>query len=397
MPSALPKALLLTQIYPPAVGGSGRWFYEIYRRLPHASTVVFTEPHPEARPDAQPGPPVIRQPFNLRDTGGFSPAGCTDYARLARRVDQACRQHDVQVLHCGRCLPEGWIGWRLRRTTGRRFVCFAHGEEVNRPARRGDTGVMSSRQHRLMGRWSLGAADLVIANSHNTARILFDQWGLSQERVAVLHPGCDLQRFRPADPDPEVRRAWGWHDRLVLLTVGRLQARKGHDHLIAALPALRQAVPHLLYAIVGRGEEAARLRALADQYQVAEAVRFYEDFNDDDLTTAYQQCDLFVLPNRQIGSDLEGFGMVLVEAQACGKPVVAGASGGTAETLDPDRTGLTLPADTPEQLVAGLMPLVTDPTRLRRYADNARDWVQRHFDWDHLAGRAAELFARVGS
>jgi glycosyltransferase involved in cell wall biosynthesis len=147
-----------------------------------------------------------------------------------------------------------------------------------------------------------------------------------------------------------IRDGLGWGDRPVILTVGRLQKRKGHDQLILALPKIRQAIPDVLYSIVGEGEERSSLESLVAREGLGDHVQFVGHPNDEELVRCYQQCDLFVLPNRQVAKDIEGFGMVLLEAQACGKPVVAGASGGTAETMRIPETGHVVPCDTPEHL-----------------------------------------------
>ena len=185
----------------------------------------------------------------------------------------------------------------------------------------------------------------------------------------------------------------GWGDRPVVLTVGRLQKRKGHDHLILALPAIRQSIPDILYAIVGDGEERAALEAQARREELADHVQFLGELADDDLVSCYQQCDLFVLPNRQVGQDIEGFGMVLLEAQACGKPVVAGASGGTAETMRIPETGQTVSCDGPAELVALLIEVLSDRERLERMGHAARCWAVERFDWESLTRQAQELFA----
>jgi phosphatidylinositol alpha-1,6-mannosyltransferase len=189
-----------------------------------------------------------------------------------------------------------------------------------------------------------------------------------------------------------VRRRLGWHDRPVILTVGRLQKRKGHDHLILALRSIRRAVPDVLYAIVGDGEELDHLRSLTDREGLTGHVQFLGEVGDDELILCYQQCDLFVLPNRQVGLDIEGFGMVLVEAQACGKPVIAGASGGTAETMDVPKTGFIVNCDTPDDLAAAVVELLSDDDRRRAMCEAARLWVCDRFDWTALGREAARIF-----
>src|SRR5262249_56405909 len=137
--------------------------------------------------------------------------------------------------------------------------------------------------------------------------------------VTVRHPGVDTGGFVPAPPDPAARARLGWHGRRVILTVGALQKRKGQDMLIRALPAIRARCPEVLYAVAGEGWERPYLEALVDELGVRGAVQFRGIPEDDDLIRCYQQCDLFALPNRRIGWDFEGFGIVLLEAQACGK------------------------------------------------------------------------------
>jgi phosphatidylinositol alpha-1,6-mannosyltransferase len=242
----------------------------------------------------------------------------------------------------------------------------------------------------------LHGASFLIANSRNTERILFEEWDLPANRVYVLHPGVDTARFRPAARDGALRAALGWENRPVVLTVGRLQLRKGHDQMIRAISIIRKSVPRVLYAIAGDGEEGAALEDLVTSEGLSDHVQFLGEIADDRLVQCYQQCDLFVLPNRQVGRDIEGFGMVLLEAQACGKPVLAGASGGTAETMRIPETGIVVPCDQPDGLAAVASELLPDLDRRARMGAAARAWVVETFDWEKLS-RHAEAIFRTGS
>jgi phosphatidylinositol alpha-1,6-mannosyltransferase len=190
-----------------------------------------------------------------------------------------------------------------------------------------------------------------------------------------------------------VRARLGWGERRVVLTVGRLQKSKGQDMLVRALPALRRAVPDVLYAVLGDGEERAALEQLVDREGVRQSVQFLGEADDATLVRCYQQCDLFALPNRQVGVDIEGFGMVLLEAQACGRPVLAGASGGTAETMRVPQTGRVVPCDGPEELARTLTELLRQPDLLERMGAAGRAWVVERFDWAALTRQAERLFA----
>jgi phosphatidyl-myo-inositol dimannoside synthase len=249
----------------------------------------------------------------------------------------------------------------------------------------------SSRELSWLARRVLRGAEFVVANSENTGRILDEQWGLPRGRIRVIHPGVDADRFTPAARDQRARAALGWGDRPVVMTAGRLQRRKGHDQMIRALRTIRESIPDVLYAIVGDGEERDYLGELVDRERQEGHVQFLGALDDDGLIRCYQQCDLFVLPNRQVGEDIEGFGMVLVEAQACGKPVVAGASGGTAETMRIPETGRVVPCEGPDQLAAVVVSLLGDRPLLDRMGAEARSWAAGHFDWSVLVRQAEGL------
>jgi phosphatidyl-myo-inositol dimannoside synthase len=214
-------------------------------------------------------------------------------------------------------------------------------------------------------------------------------------RLEVLHPGVDTQGFQPAPRDRASRAVLGWGERPVVLTVARLQERKGHDRMLEALPAIVARQPDLVWAVVGDGAFRSALEARAAALGVADNVRFHGAVDDPLLTLAYQQCDLFVLPNREVEGDFEGFGMVLLEAQACGRAVVAGASGGTAEAMRDGETGRLVDAADPAAIAAVVGELLAQPERRRAMGERGREWATR-FDWDRHTVAAVALWDRHG-
>lgn len=381
----MPRTLLLSEIFPPKHGGSGRWFWEIYSRLPKEQYRLLVGEDPRQREfDATHNLQLARAPLTMSQWGLKSFSALKDYVRLFRLVRSVVRQERISTLHVGRCLPEGWIAWMLRRFTGLPYLCYVHGEDVETAA--------CSRELSFMVRRVLDRADRLIANSHNTARLLRENWNVPERQIQILHPGCDTTRFVPAPRDHATRAALGWNDRPVILTVGRLQKRKGHDVMIQSLSSIREAIPDVLYAIIGDGEERESLERLAVAQGVQSSVQFLREIDDAAMIRCYQQCDLFVLPNRQVGRDVEGFGMVLVEAQACGRPVIAGASGGTCETMNPGETGYVVPCDTPNELAPLIVKLLLDQARRLDMGAAAREWTTTRFEWENLARTAQSLF-----
>jgi phosphatidylinositol alpha-1,6-mannosyltransferase len=379
------RTLLVSEVFPPQVGGSGRWLWEIYRRLPRSHfRIVAGEDPRQAAFDATHDLPITRLPLRLRSWGISNPRSMWDYVRTVWRLGRLVRREQIGMIHCGRCLPDGLMARLLKAWRGTPYIIYVHGEEMN--------VASESRELACLARWVLRGATFLIANSRNSEHILLDHWQVPANRIRMLHPGVDIERFIPAAHDAAERKRLGWEDRTVILTVGRLQKRKGHDQLIRALQVVRRAIPNVLYAIVGDGEERAFLGELVAGKGLNDQIQFLGEINDQGLVRCYQQCDLFALPNRQIGQDIEGFGMVLVEAQACGKPVLAGASGGTAETMRLGESGYVVDCDGPDRLAAMLIELLQDKDRLTRMGEAGRQWVVEHFDWEKLARQAGKLF-----
>src|SRR4051812_36316326 len=163
--------------------------------------------------------------------------------------------------------------------------------------------------------------------------------------------------------------------------------------MIRSIPEVLKRVPNLLYSVVGEGWERRYLQGLVTELGVEKAVQFRGVPEDGELVSCYQQCDLFVLPNRQVGWDFEGFGIVLLEAQACGKPVIAGTSGGTAETMKAIDTGVAIDCTSPGELARTVADWLTDPAKLAVMGEKARPWAAGRFDWSALVPQAERLFA----
>ena len=378
--------LLVSDLFPPRTGGSGRWLWELYRRLEGVRIQIAAGEAPDSEGFDRGSPvPIVRMPLSFRNWGISSPRAALQYGRATRQISRLIRDVRPGAMHCGKCLPEGFIASLMKRRYGISFACFVHGEEL--------TLAATSRELSWLTRRVLHDAAHVIANSAHS-KTLLRKWGLADDKVTVMHPGVDTSRFVPSPADVEARQRLGWLDRTVILTVGALQKRKGQDMMIRALPALRARFPNVLYSIVGEGWERAYLERLADELGVRDRVQFRGVPTDIELVTCYQQCDVFALPNRQVGWDIEGFGIVLLEAQACGKPVITGSSGGTSEAIGPGETGVVVPCETVEPLVNAVSQILEHPDRAAQMGARGRDRAVTQFDWRVLSRQAQGLFGR---
>ncbi len=350
---------LLTLDFPPLQdGGIARWMDELARGLAEAEipTAVLTRGRKPAAlaHDAAYPVPVTRLyghgwvqrhrlylraygPFLGRTLAGGVLHGAT-YSMLAPLLSRA-------------------------RGLGATTLCYVHGLELVRAA-----GV----ERELLAQ-TLGGADLVVANSARVARLAAER-GARPEALLVLAPAIDPARIAPVGPD--LRARWEVGDRPLILSLGRLVARKGQDTVLRALPELLRKLPNLIYVIAGKGSDQARLEALAGELGVTPNVRFVGFVPEGDLAAAYRSADVYAMIAREGDDDLEGFGMTYLEANSAARPVVGGRSGGTEDAIVDGTTGLLVDPIDPRETTAALLALLGDPERRRAIGAAGRRRVE---------------------
>lgn len=376
------RFLVLTELLLPTKGGTAVWFDEVYRRLGGKSTHILTAAVPGDR-DFDRGHPNTVHRLPLRDSAWLRPASLPRYLRLLARGLRLGLTHDFDSIHAGRVLPEGAVGCLLARLLRRPLVIYAHGEEIT-------TWRRSPRRLRAM-RLAYRRADIVIANSAYTRGELV-ALGVDPARIEIIHPGVDVERFRPGWETADLRRQLdlGEGARLVL-SVGRLSPRKGFDQVIAALPHLLGEGLDVHYAVIGVGDDRERLLRAAHEHGVAERVHLLGHVEPGDLPRWYCAADVFAMPNRDIGGDTEGFGMVFIEAAACGTPSVGGVAGGTGAAIEEGVTGLRVDGDRVEAVAAALARLLADRELARELGSNGARRARQAFSWTVVAERTAAL------
>jgi len=245
--------LLVSELYPPAIGGSAVLFQNVYERFSRYSVSVLTDRESSPGEDGdQGGLYVYRRRFATRRWGVLGLGPLHDHWRTITAIRSIPRGPKA-LIHCARALPEAvstLLGYPLLR---RRYLCWAHGEEL--------TEARLSREYAFLIKRAFSSAAAVLANSHNTLRLL-EEIGLPPEHVAVVHPGVDASRFTPDVDGTQLRQQFAPHGETLICTIARLQRRKGHDHAIAAVAAVAQYTPDVRYLIVGDGEERRRLELL---------------------------------------------------------------------------------------------------------------------------------------
>ena len=379
------KTLVLTENFPPLSGGSGRWFWELYSRLPREKYLIVADDIAQAKNfDKTHNLNIIRIPLNSAEWGFKSFTGLKFYFRTVRTLLKIIKQHNITHIHTGRVIHEGVTSWLLSLLTRVKIITYVHGEDVETAA--------TSREHNLMVKQVCKKAEIIICNSQNSANLVKKLGYATDEKIKVLHPGVDASKFIPAEENIQFKQKMGWFGKKVIITVGRLQQRKGQDMMIKAMPEILKEHPDALYAIIGRGECKAQLENLINEYNLQNNVQLLDEISDQEMIMCYQQCDIFILPNRTIGNDIEGFGMVLVEAQACAKSVIAGDSGGTKETMLIGETGFVIDCTKSTTISNKLNQMLGDNDMLKKLGENGRAHVEQNLNWIAHASKAKALF-----
>jgi phosphatidylinositol alpha-1,6-mannosyltransferase len=371
------RSLLIANDFPPVTSGIATVFYQIWKRLSAEETWILA-PRLEQSDAVDATLPcrVKRVRLPVGETG--SEKAAKTLLTLAWLLWLALFDRPARV-HCGQVFSSGTVGWILRALFGIPYIVWVYGSETIRLAG-------SGLSHRLM-QCVLRDADTVVTNSSVTSRE-FQRFGVPQQKLVRVYPGVDPRIFRPDTRDPAWVERHGLSNRRVILTVARLDQRKGHD---VVLRALRRLPDDVVYLIGGKGREEDRLRRLADECSVEDRVRFLGYVPNEDLPTLYNLCDVFVMPNRvtagtALAGDIEGFGITFIEAGSCGKPVVGGKFGGSVEAVLAGETGLLVDDPSSDVEVAEAVRRLLDDGELRKkLGRNARLRIEREFDWDRLA------------
>ncbi len=323
------KILLVTNDFRPMTGGEATWYEAVCGSVP-LDCVEVLAPRMQGDKDFD-----RRQPYQIIrrrvPTQSYLLARLAQMLLLFMHAATHVRRDHIDAIHIGH-LYLGPIGLALKYLRRTPYTLYLHGGEM--------APYVKFRGVRAVVRMVVRHAQIVIFNSAYTRRH-YEAMGISHSRTEILTMSVDARRFRPGLDGLPVRASYGLNGARVILTVGRLIERKGHDTVIRALDRIRRSVGPVKYLIVGEGPDEARLRRLARDLGCESDVIFAGSVREEALPSFYAACDVFVMPSRSLaGRDgVEGFGIVFLEAGACGKPVIGGRSGGVADAVINGVTG----------------------------------------------------------
>jgi len=374
------RVLLVTNDFPPRPGGIQAYLEALTTNLAemgeHTLTVYAPRWKRAEQYDSSAPFEVVRHPGTL-----MLPVPDVD-----ARMRELIAAHDVDTVWFGAAAPLGLLARRARQAGVDRVVASTHGHEV------GWSMLPVARSAlRRIGEDS----DVVTYISRYTRDRFASAFG---PRTALEHlpPGVDAERFRPdASARAELRARYRLGERPVILCLSRLVPRKGQDMLIRALPTIRSRIDGAALVIVGGGPHLPTLRRLASSVNAADHVIFTEGVAPAELPAHHAMADVFAMPcrTRGAGLDVEGLGIVYLEASASGVPVVAGQSGGAPESVQEGRTGLVVDGRSIDQIADAVSRILKDPDLAARMGAAGRQWILERWRWQTHAARLATLLA----
>lgn len=371
------KTLIVTNDFPPRPGGIQAFLHNMALRLDPERLVVHASTWKRSREGVQATAAFdAQQPFTVVRARTTMLLPTPDATRRATRL---LREHGCTSVWFGAAAPLGLMAPALRRAGARRLVATTHGHEA------GWAQLPAAR--RLLCRIGESTDTLTYLGEYTRSRIAGALTPEAAARMAHLPPGVDEKTFHPGSGGDEVRARLGLTDRPVVVCVSRLVRRKGQDTLIRAMPRILAAEPDTVLLIVGGGPYEKDLRRLARETGMAASVRFTGPVPWPELPAHYGAGDVFAMPcrTRRGGLDVEGLGIVYLEASATGLPVVAGDSGGAPDAVLDGETGWVVRGGSAEEAAERIVTLLGDPALRRRMGERGRRWVEERWRWDLLA------------
>ena len=371
MGSVYKNILVITNDFGPRTGGIETFVIGLLERIVDCKVIVFTSQQGNTSEYDQQwlkkfGVQVIRDRSKI-----LIPS-----VRVAKRAKEIAQSHNVEVLVFGAAAPLALMAPRLRKAGIKKIIALTHGHEVwwarifpfNLAMRR----IGNSVDHlTYLGEFTRQAISRSLSQN-------------SIDSMVKIAPGIDTSHFSPQSDAIHRRTELGLEGKKIIVSVGRLVHRKGQDKLIEAFPTIVREIPNAHLLIVGEGPYRTHLEKLVERLSLKENVTFVGRIFYDDLPSYLSASDVFVMPSRSrfFGLEVEGLGIVYLEASACAIPVVAGISGGAPDAVQEGITGLCVDGTNAAQIAEAVIHICSDSKRAAKMGLAGRNWVIEQWRWE---------------
>ena len=378
---ALGKILCITNDFGPRAGGIETFVMGLIERAPKGSIIVYTSAQGDTTSYDQSwlrdfGVEVIRDPSKI----------LLPTPRVIRSVKKVIARDSIKQVFFGAAAPLGVMARALRRKGVVNIVALTHGHEVW-----------------WAKLWPFSSAISFIGNNvdHLTYLGEFTKSEIAKalstkasSRLIKIAPGIDTDHFAPDLGSIQLRRDLGLVDKKVIVSVGRLVHRKGQDFLIQSLPAILEKHPTAHILMVGEGPYRKDLTKMVEKLKLSQAVTFIGRIQYKDLPRYICAGDIFAMPSRSrlAGLEVEGLGIVYLEASSCALPVVAGRSGGAPDAVDEGVTGFSVDGTSTVEISSAIIKLLDDPAKAKEMGAAGRSWIIEKWRWEIWSKQFNALF-----
>lgn len=374
------KTLCITNDFGPRAGGIETFVIGLIERVPFGSVIVYTSQQGDTKEYDQKwldqfGVKVIRDRSKI----------LLPTPRVSRAVKKIIVSENLRVAFFGAAAPLAVMAGGLRKAGVKKIVALTHGHEVwwakLWPFNLGIRYIGKQVDHlTYLGEFTRS----------EVSRALSVKAGKAMVKIA---PGIDTEHFSPQASAKQLRASLGLSEKKVIVSVGRLVHRKGQDSLISALPQILQRHSQTHILMVGEGPYRDHLEKLVAKLNVKDAITFIGRIPHSDLPAYISAGDIFAMPSRSrlAGLEVEGLGIVYLEASACELPVIAGKSGGAPDAVLEGETGITVDGRNPSQIAAAVISLFDDPDKARAMGKRGREWIHTNWRWEIWASKFNEL------
>ena len=373
--------LFITNDFGPRAGGIETFVHGLIERLPKGSIIVYTSAQPNA------------EQFDAKWLGDFGVEVIRDRSKIllpTPRVTKNCqkliRERKLTKVAFGAAAPLGIMARAMRKAGASKIVALTHGHEV---------WWAKVPPFSLAIRFMSKSIDSITYLGNFTRGEISKALGKNEiAKLVQIAPGIDVEHFLPTDSS-QLREDLGLADKSVIISVGRLVHRKGQDKLIEALPKIKSLVPNVHLVLVGIGPHQNYLKKLAAKLGVTECITFIGRINYSELPKYICVGDVFAMPSRSrfFGLEVEGLGIVYLEASSCGLPVVGGKSGGAPDAVLVGETGVVVDGTQPAEIANACVELLTNPELAALMGSSGRAWIIENWRWEIWAAKYAQLLA----
>jgi len=373
--------LFITNDFGPRAGGIETFVHGLIERLPTGSVIVYTSAQPHT------------VDFDAKWLKDFGVEVVRDRSKIllpTPRVIRACQElisdRKLTKVAFGAAAPLGMMARAMRQVGAQKIVTLTHGHEV---------WWSKVPPFKFALRWISKNIDAITYLGNFTKSEISNALSKNEvNKLIQIAPGIDVEHFVPTDSS-KLRAELGLTDKSVIISVGRLVHRKGQDKLIASLPAIKAEVPNVHLVLVGVGPHQAYLEKLTVKLQVTDCVTFIGRINYAELPKYICVGDIFAMPSRSrfFGLEVEGLGIVYLEASACGLPVVGGISGGAPDAVLVGETGVVVDGTNTFEIAEACIELLKNPELCALMGANGRAWIIENWRWEIWATKYAALLA----